>query len=155
MFNFITNVVLYKRLKAVGYRLDDERNIIIQNNIDIFCMYEMYGQTVIHYKAVLSTVFPAIIVITVIKVTTVTIVITVITAITVTMATGFSIDLLTVITSIIALFAAVLISLRKPLKNRSTDGMIWYFCCSYLSKEVFESMVKWVIRDEIEVLITL
>ncbi len=25
VFNFITNVVSYKRLKAAGYRLDDER----------------------------------------------------------------------------------------------------------------------------------
>ncbi len=29
MFNFITNVVFYKCLKTVGYRLDDEYNVII------------------------------------------------------------------------------------------------------------------------------
>ena len=43
VLNFITNMVSYKRLKAVGYRLDDERNVIIWDKGDIFRIYEIYG----------------------------------------------------------------------------------------------------------------
>src|SRR6266566_4632492 len=50
IFNFITNVVSHKRLKTAGYRLDDEQNVIIHNNGDIFRMPKIYGQTVIQYK---------------------------------------------------------------------------------------------------------
>src|SRR6266566_6383338 len=59
VLNFITNVVFHKRLKATGYRLDDERNVITCNNGDIFRIHKMYGQTVIHYKAATPAAFPA------------------------------------------------------------------------------------------------
>ena len=43
ILNFIMNVVSYKRPKVIGYRLDDERYVIIRDHKDIFYMYEMYS----------------------------------------------------------------------------------------------------------------
>ncbi len=143
MFNFITNVVSHKRLKAAGYRLDDERNVIIQNNGDIFRMHEMYGQTVIHYKAATPAAFPA---------TTAT---KANTATTATTATGLPTDPPAVVTPVTAPPATVPISSRKPLKNRPTDGMTWHLRCSHPSKEALESMVKRATKDKIEVFIIL
>ncbi len=137
----------------------------------------MYDQTVIYYKVIILAAFPAI---TAIKATTantaitantattatkVTTAIKAITATTATTATtvttttiattattvtGLPTDPSTDVTSVTAPFAAVPISLRKPLKNRPTDGMIWYLRCSHLGKEALESMVKRAIGDEIE-----
>ncbi len=128
--NFITNVVFYKRLKATSYRLNNERNIIIQDNGDIFCIYEIYSQTIIHYKAVTPVTFPATTAITTNTTTTATIAITAITTtiattvITAITAISLPTDPSTVITSVTTPSTAVFISSRKPLKNKLTDGMI-------------------------------
>ena|SRR6266566_7899364 len=100
----------------------------------------MYGQTVIHYMAVLPVAFP---------------VTTAITATTATTATGFSTDLLTVIIPVITSSATVSISLRKPLKNRPIDSIIWHLRCSHPGKETLENMVKRATKNEIEALTTL
>src|SRR6266566_406647 len=115
-------------------------------------MYEMYGQTVIHYKAATPAAFPAN---TATTATTATTVITAITTTTATTATGPPTDSPAVVTSVTAPFVAVPISLRKPLKNKLINGMIWHFHCGHPGKEAFESMVKRAIGDEIEASTTL
>ncbi len=137
VLNFITNVVSYKRLKTAGYRLDDERNVIMRDNKDIFRIYEKFGQTVIHYKAVVPVAFTAT------------------TATTTTTTTTVKTDPSTAVTPVTAPPATVPIFSRKPRKHKPTDDMTWHLRCGHPGKKALESMVKRAIGDEIEALITL
>ena len=112
--------------------------------------------------AVLLAAFPATTATTATTAITATMVTTVTTATTATTATmaitaiiGPPTDPSTVVTSVTALSAAVLISLKKPLKNKPTDNITWHLRCSYLSKKAFENMVKRATEDKIEALTTL
>ncbi len=102
----------------------------------------MYGQTVIHYKAVIPTVFPATTVIKAIKVITATTAIIIIIVIITIITTGLLTNAPTVVTFVIISLITVSISSRKPLKNKPTDNMIWYLRCGHPSKETFKSMIK-------------
>ena len=162
------NVVSHKRLKAAGYRLDDERNVIMQNNGDIFRMYEIYRQTVIHYRAVPPAAFTATTATTATTASIVTTATTAIMATTATKATKATAattgptantsplkELLTAITPVTIPPAAVSISSRKPLKHRLINGITWHLCCSHPSKKTFENIVKRTTKDKIDTLTTL